>query len=97
MPEINYLYPGIYLAGVSLIASGLTAYDKRAARLGLWRVRERTLLLVSVIGGSAAMLITMSLTRHKTKHAKFMVGIPIIIILQIAMVILIWHWLKGGM
>jgi len=55
-------------------------------------VKERTLLIVSVIGGSVAMLITMRCARHKTQHAKFMVGIPVIIILQIAAVVLV-KWL----
>ena len=96
MPENIDLYAGIYLLGISLIAIGLTAYDKRAARIGSWRVAERTLLLVSVLGGSIAMLMTMRLTRHKTKHAQFMIGIPITIILQIAAVIFVWWLSKGG-
>jgi len=52
-------------------------------------VRESTLLLVAALGGSAAMLMTMLLIRHKTKHAKFMVGLPVIIAIQIAVIILI--------
>ena len=96
MPNNFSFYIYIYLAGISLIAIGLTTYDKRAARLGSWRIKERTLLFVSAVGGSISMLITMSLIRHKTKHAKFMMGIPAIIILQIALVIFIWWRLKGG-
>ena len=96
MPNNIFLYIGIYLAAVNLWAVGLTAYDKRAAKNGSWRVKERTLIFVSVIGGSVAMLLTMRLIRHKTKHAKFMIGIPVIIILQIATVIFVWWRLKGG-
>jgi uncharacterized membrane protein YsdA (DUF1294 family) len=51
-------------------------------------VRENTLLLVAVLGGSVAMLLTMHIIRHKTKHAKFMAGIPVIIAVQIAVVVL---------
>ena len=51
------------------------------------RTRESTLLLLSALGGSVAMLATMLIIRHKTKHAKFMVGIPLIMILQAAAVI----------
>lgn len=51
------------------------------------RVPEATLLLLSALGGSIAMLLTMLLVRHKTKKAKFMVGIPLILILQIAAVV----------
>ena len=96
MPENILFYIGIYLAAVSLFGIGLTARDKSAAKTGSWRVKERTLLFVSVIGGSVAMLMTMCLIRHKTKHAKFMIGIPAIIILQIAAVLFIWWRLKGG-
>ena len=48
------------------------------------RVPEASLLVISLLGGSVAMLLTMLAIRHKTKKAKFMVGIPAIIILQVA-------------
>ncbi len=82
---------GTYLAIVNLWAIGLTLYDKRAARLGKWRIRERTLIGVSILGGSVAMLIAMRTIRHKTKHAMFMVGIPIIILLQVAVATYVWQ------
>ena len=83
------IYIVAYIAFISLLAVIITAHDKRAAQRHKWRVRESTLLLVAVLGGSIAMLMTMLLIRHKTKHAKFMVGLPVIIALQIAAVILI--------
>ena len=58
---------------------------------GGWRVRESTLLIVSALGGSIAMLLTMLLIRHKTRKPKFMLGIPLIIILQIAAAVLVWR------
>ena len=75
---------GIYFAVVSLVAVIVTTADKIKAKAGAWRVKEATLLLLSAIGGSVAMLITMLVIRHKTKHAKFMLGIPLIIAVQIA-------------
>ena len=51
------------------------------------RTRESTLLLLSALGGSVAMLATMLIIRHKTKHVKFMLGIPLMILLQAAAVI----------
>lgn len=87
---MQYLY--IYLGIISLIAIILTLRDKRAAKKRNWRVKERTLLLVSALGGSVAMLLTMLAVRHKTKHAKFMAGIPVIIALQIAAVLAVLHW-----
>ena len=88
------IYIAVYLTFISLLAVILTVHDKRAARRHKWRVRESTLLLVAALGGSAAMMATMLLIRHKTKHAKFMAGLPAFIALQIAALILIIS--KGG-
>jgi uncharacterized membrane protein YsdA (DUF1294 family) len=51
------------------------------------RIPEKVLLLFSALGGSVAMFITMLIIRHKTKHVKFMLGIPIIMIVQIAIAV----------
>ena len=78
----------IYLCAISLISIVVCCYDKFAAKHNpKHRTRETTLLLLSALGGSLAMLMTMYLIRHKTKHMKFMIGIPAIIILQVAAVI----------
>lgn len=71
-----------YLAAVSLISAAVTVIDKYKAVHDKWRVKERTLLVLSAIGGSAAMYITMLTIRHKTKKLKFMLGIPFIMIVQ---------------
>lgn len=72
-----------YLAVVSVISIVVCIYDKIAAKHAKrHRTREATLLLLSAFGGSVAMLATMLLIRHKTKHVKFMLGIPLILILQ---------------
>ncbi len=86
----------LWLAAVSGLAVILTVHDKRAARNGARRVPERTLLLVCALGGSAAMLAAMRAIRHKTKHAKFMVGIPVMIIMQIAAGVILWWGFGGG-
>lgn len=88
---MNYVW--IYLAVISLISFFLTLHDKRAAKRRAWRVKEQTLLFVAALGGSVAMLLTMLAIRHKTKHAKFMVGIPVMILLQIAAVIGVTWWI----
>jgi predicted MPP superfamily phosphohydrolase len=85
------LYAPIYLAVVSLVAVILTLHDKNAAHRNAWRVKERTLLAVSVLGGSAAMLLTMLAVRHKTRRAKFMVGIPLIILVQVAIILVAFN------
>ena len=78
----------IYLAVISLISIIVCFYDKKISKKNKveLRIPEKTLLILSALGGSVAMLITMLLIRHKTKHFKFMVGIPVIIIAQVAII-----------
>jgi uncharacterized membrane protein YsdA (DUF1294 family) len=83
------IYSLIYLAAVSLLALIITIHDKNAARKKVRRVKERTLLIISVLGGSVAMLLAMLAIRHKTRHKKFMIGIPLIIICQVLIIILL--------
>ena len=78
-----------YLAAVSLLSVIVAVADKIKARRGERRVPENTLMLFAALGGSAAMLVTMLLIRHKTRHIRFMLGIPIIMILQAPVV----YWL----
>ncbi len=74
----------IYLAAISLIAVIMTVSDKSRARKHKRRIAEKTLFWTAVLGGSAAMYITMLSVRHKTKHKRFMIGLPLIMIFQAA-------------
>ena len=85
----------LYLAVISLVAIIMTVSDKRRARQHRWRISEAALLLVSALGGSVAMLLTMLLIHHKTKHLKFMLGIPLIIVAQIALALVLWRVFHG--
>jgi uncharacterized membrane protein YsdA (DUF1294 family) len=69
-------------------------YDKKISKRNNVKLRipEKSLFIWSAVGGSVAMFITMRLIRHKTKHVSFMVGIPVIIILQIAAIIALIHF-----
>ena len=84
---------GVYLIAINLVAIIITAWDKHAAKAGMRRVPEATLLWIAFFGGSVAMLGTMKLIRHKTRKAKFMVGIPLIMVLQVLAVggFLLWQ------
>jgi len=62
--------------------------DKHKAKKNAWRIPERTLLLISILGGSAGSLLGMYTVRHKTKHPKFTLGVPLILAVQI--VVAIW-------
>ena len=87
----------VYLVVVNLAACAAAIVDKRRARRDEWRIPESTLLLLAALGGSVSMLITMKLIRHKTRKAKFMVGIPVILALQLllaAAIALYWNFLQ---
>ena len=75
-----------YLALMSVIAVIVTVKDKICAKMDGKRTPEKKLLLISALGGSLAMLLTMLLIRHKTRHMKFTIGIPVILTLQIIIV-----------
>ena len=81
----------IYLVIINLIAFLTFGADKRRARRDRRRVRESTLFLLAALGGSIGALLGMYVFRHKTRHWYFCVGIPAILILQIALPILISH------
>ena len=85
--SIVNMLPWFYLAAISIIAALLTVRDKNAARKNARRIKERTLFIVAILGGSAAMLLTMLAVRHKTRRAKFMIGISLILTLQVALAV----------
>lgn len=75
----------IYLLIINAIAFSLMLIDKYKARKNLWRIPEATLISTALLGGSIGTLIGMYTVRHKTRHIKFTVGIPLILLAQIAL------------
>ena len=75
-----------YLLAVNIATFLLYGIDKYKAKKGKWRISEATMLLMAVIGGSIGAWAGMRLWHHKTMHKKFKYGIPLIIIMQIALV-----------
>ena len=69
---------------MAVLGCGMTVYDKYAAKHKKRRVPERTLLLVAACGGALPMFIVMQLIRHKTRHKKFMIGLPALFLIQAA-------------
>lgn len=82
-----------YLIFINILALIFTISDKRRAIKHKRRISEFTLMLISALGGSAAMYVTMLIIRHKTRHIKFMLGIPVIILIQLICAFLIWRLL----
>lgn len=73
----------VYLFLVNAAGFAVMLADKLKAKRGAWRIPERTLMAIAAIGGSIGSLLGMYAFRHKTKHLKFTVGIPVILTLQI--------------
>lgn len=61
--------------------------DKLKAKKNLWRIPESSLLTIALIGGSVGSLVGMYTVRHKTKHLKFTIGVPLILVVQVGMCI----------
>ena len=78
----------LYLVIISTAAIIMTMSDKSRAKKHKRRIPERTLFLTAAFGGAAAMYLTMLTIRHKTKHKRFMIGLPFIIFAQAALLIL---------
>ena len=77
----------IYLIVMNLIGLAVMAMDKSKARHHAWRIPEKTLFLVSILGGSAGTWAGMYLFHHKTKHWYFVTGMPLILVCQAALAI----------
>ncbi len=77
------------LAAINLISFALYGIDKLKAKAGAWRISEATLLLAALLGPVGAML-GMELFRHKTKHAKFKILVPLFLVLHIALAVYIF-------
>lgn len=81
----------IYLAVMNVIGVAVMWSDKKRARLHRWRIPEKVLFGVSLLGGSAGTWAGMYLFRHKTKHWYFVVGMPLILVCQAALTIYLVH------
>lgn len=82
----NLIY--VYFIIINIIGFCLMYLDKRKAIKHQWRISEATLISVAIVGGSLGSILGMYTFRHKTKHLKFTLGIPFIILIQLALVII---------
>ena len=81
-----------YLAVINFITWIAYGLDKGRAKSGKWRIPERTLLLLALIGGSLGALAGMILFRHKTRKPKFFVSVPVMFVVHCVIVGLVWQW-----
>lgn len=74
-----------YLAAVNVLAFALMGLDKSKAKRGARRIPEKVLFLSALIGGSIGAIASMFAFRHKTKHLSFVLGLPAILLLHLAL------------
>ena len=72
----------VYIVFTNILLFTLMAIDKQKAKLRQWRISEKTLFILALIGGSIGGILGMYTFRHKTKHLKFTLGFPIIFLFQ---------------
>lgn len=91
MRSVTFLI--VYAVCINLAGCFLMWSDKRRARRLAYRIPEATLFAIALIGGCAGSILGMYLFRHKTKHRRFVIGMPVILVLQIALLLCIrWKW-----
>ena len=73
-----------YLLGINLLTFFVYGIDKWKAKRDKWRIPEATLLMLAALGGSVGALLGMTVFHHKTKHKKFLIGVPLILLAQLA-------------
>ncbi len=83
MKDIHFA-AAVYLIVVNISAVAVYGWDKLSAKQGWQRVPEKILLLLALLGGSVGAMAAMTFFRHKTRHLKFIYGVPMIFVLQIA-------------
>ena len=81
------------ILAINLLGFVLAGVDKRRAVRKRWRIPERQLLLVAFLGGSVGLYLGFRVFRHKTRHPKFMIGVPLVLLLQVGLVVL---WMLYG-
>ena len=85
----------IYLLVINIITFLIYGLDKLKAKKEMWRISERVLIVLAMVGGSIGALLGMRVFHHKTQKWKFKIGVPVILGLQITLVIFIWLKMKG--
>ena len=84
-----------YFITVNVLGLVLFGIDKWKAKHDKWRISEATLLSVTIIGGSIGAWVGMKVWHHKTMHKKFKYGIPLVIVLQFALLLFTLYWLNS--
>lgn len=82
-----------YFIAINIFGLLIMGWDKMKARTGAWRIPENSLLLAALAGGSIGVYLGLILFRHKSRHLKFSVGVPVIFLIQVGIVY--WFFRHG--
>lgn len=77
----------VWLVAVNAATFVVYGADKSRAKKGRWRIPEKTLLLLPLLGGSVGGLLGMAVFHHKTRHWYFRLGLPLMLLLQAALAV----------
>ncbi|MFZ5965730.1 MAG: DUF1294 domain-containing protein [Bacillota bacterium] len=91
MEQRDYVWLFYFLL-VNVYGLSIVAIDKYKARKGKWRIKEKKFFITALLGGAAGVYIGMNIWRHKTKHKSFQIGIPALLMINIACVILYGYY-----
>ncbi len=85
-----WVLPVVYIIVINIIGYAMMGIDKSRAVRGKWRIPEKSLFLVAIIGGSVGTNLGMKHFRHKTKHKSFVYGMPAILMFQVMMTVMMF-------
>ena len=93
LSTILYIATAVYILVINIIGFTIMGLDKQKARNMAWRIPEADLFVTALLGGSIGSLIGMFFFHHKTKHLSFLIGMPLILLIQIGLVL--WFLFKS--
>ena len=83
-----------YVVFINAWAFTMYGVDKYKAKHGLWRIPEAALLLVAAVGGSIGAWCGIQVFHHKTRKPKFSIGVPVIFVVEVALLIYWWRFVQ---
>lgn len=83
----------IYLIIINIIGFAIMFIDKQKAKKGAWRIPEKTIFIVTALGGGVGTIAGMYIFRHKTQKLNFTIGLPFILVLEI-LGFVYFHWIN---
>ena len=90
--KMKEFYMFMYIVCINIYGFILMGLDKYKARKEKWRIKERTFFIIALLGGAMGAVLGMTMFRHKTQHASFYLGIPIIYIVNILCSLIIIYY-----